>query len=65
MQKDKDKWPFIQPIMEKTNTLPNEMIHIMPEYAVHLHGHWNKMVHFMKPSILVNFSNGIKFYNCT
>jgi RsiW-degrading membrane proteinase PrsW (M82 family) len=39
-------------IMEKTNTLLNETIHIMPGCAMHLHGHWNKMVAFMKPLYL-------------
>ncbi len=48
-------------IVEKTGTLPNQMIHIMLKCVVHLHGHQNKMVPFMKPSIFVNFSNGAKF----
>ncbi len=52
-------------IMEKMGTLPDEMIHIMPEDAMHLQGHQNKVVPFMKLSIFVDFSNGIKFCNCT
>jgi len=52
-------------IMEKTNTLFDEMIHIMYGCVVHLHGHQNKMVSFMKSSILVDLSNGVKFCNCT
>jgi hypothetical protein len=35
MQKDKDKWPF----MEKMGTLLDETIHIMAMCVVHLHGH--------------------------
>ncbi len=45
-------------------TLLDEMIHIMPGCIVHLHGHWNKMVPLVKPSILGNLNNGIKFCNC-
>ncbi len=52
-------------IVEKTNTLVDETIHIMLECIVHLHGHWNKVVPFLKPSILTNFNNGIKFNNYT
>jgi hypothetical protein len=39
--------------MKKTNTLLDETIHITPECNVHLHGHQNKMVPLMKPSIFV------------
>ncbi len=48
----------------------DEMKHIMPKGVVHLRGHWNKVVPlmkpFMKPFILTNMSNGIKFcsYTC-
>jgi hypothetical protein len=45
--------------MEKMSTFPNEMIHIMLRGTVHLHGHWDKMVPFMKPSILVDFSKAL------
>jgi hypothetical protein len=52
--------------MEKMNTLPDETIHITPRCAMHLHGHWNKVVPLMKPFILVDLNNGVKFcrYNC-
>jgi len=50
--------------MEKTSTFPNEMIHITPKYVVHLHGHRNKMVPLMKPFILANFNDGVKFHSC-
>jgi hypothetical protein len=49
--------------MEKMGTLLDEMIHIMPMCTMHLHGHWNIMVPFMKASIVVDLSNGIKFGN--
>ncbi len=48
-------------IMEKMGTLLDETIHIMPRCAMHLHGHWNKVVPFMKPFILVDLNNGIEF----
>jgi hypothetical protein len=32
---------------------------------VHLHGHWNKVVPFMKPSIFADLSNNVKFHSCT
>jgi len=51
--------------MEKMSTLFDEMIYIMPECVVHLHGHQNKMVPFMKSSILANLSNGDQFCSCT
>jgi hypothetical protein len=47
-------------IVEKMNTFLDESIHIMPKCIVHLHGHQNKLVPLMKPSILVNISNGVK-----
>jgi hypothetical protein len=50
-------------ILEKANTLLDETIHIMHEFTMHLHGHQNKMVPLIKPSILVDLSNGIKFRN--
>jgi hypothetical protein len=49
------------PIMKKTNTLPDEMIHIMFECTMHLHGHRTKMLPFMKPSIFLDISNSVKF----
>ncbi len=52
-------------IVEKTSTLLNEMIHIMPEFVVHLHCHQNKAMPFMKPFILMDLSNGVKFQNYT
>jgi hypothetical protein len=48
-------------IVKKTSTLPNQMIHIMFKCVVHLHGHRNKVMPFMKPSIFVNFNNETKF----
>jgi hypothetical protein len=56
---------FRSSIVEKTCTFPNETIHIMYECVVHLHGYWNKMASFMKPSILANINNGVKFHSCT
>ncbi len=50
--------------VEKTSTFPDKTIHIKLECAMHLHGHQNKVVPFMKPSILADFSNGVKFCNC-
>jgi len=52
-------------IVEKTGTLPNETIHITPEYTMHLHGHHNKVVPLMKPFIFADLNNGVKFYNYT
>ncbi len=52
-------------IVEKTNTLLDEMIHITPKCTMHLHGHWNKVVSIMKPFILMNLNNGTKFCICT
>jgi hypothetical protein len=43
--------------MKKMNTLIGETIHIKLKCVMH----WNKMVPFMNPSILVDFSNGAKF----
>ncbi len=51
--------------MEKMNTFLDETIHITPKCAMHLHDHWNKMVPLVKPSILVDLNNGVKFCNCT
>jgi len=47
--------------MEKMSTFPDEMIHIMFRCVMHFHGHQNKMM----PFILVDFNNGIEFYNYT
>jgi hypothetical protein len=52
-------------IVEKTSTLPNETIHITPSCVFHSHGHWNKVVPLMKPSILVDFNNDAMFRSCT
>jgi hypothetical protein len=52
-------------IVEKMSTLLDGTIHIAPGCAMHLHGHWNKMVPLMKPSILVDFNNSVKFHSCT
>jgi hypothetical protein len=54
--------PFI---VEKIGTFLDEMIHITLKCTVHLHGHPNKIVFFMKPFILANLNNGVKFYNYT
>ncbi len=53
------------PIMEKMSTFPYETIHIMPECVMPLHGHRNKVVPLMKPSILVDLSNVAQFHNYT
>jgi hypothetical protein len=47
--------------MEKMGTFLDETIHITPMCVVHLHGHWNKVVLFMKLSIFADLSNGTKF----
>ncbi len=52
-------------IVEKTHTLLDEMIHITLKCVMHLHGHWNKVVPLMKPFILADLSNGVKFHNYT
>jgi hypothetical protein len=52
-------------IMEKKNTPLDERIHISPKCVMHLHGHWNKVVTLMKPFILTDLSNGVKFCSCT
>jgi hypothetical protein len=52
-------------IMEKMSTFPNEMIHIAFGCAMHLHGHRNKVVPLMKPSILADLNNGVKFCSWT
>jgi len=43
------------------DTLLDETIHIMLGCTVHRHGHQNKVVPLMKPSILADLSNGTKF----
>jgi len=52
-------------IVEKMGTLCNETIHIMPKCAMHLHGHQNEMVPFMKPSIFADLNNRVKFRSYT
>ncbi len=47
-------------VMEKMNTLLDEMIHI-----THIHGRRNKVVPLMKPFILVDFTNGVKLCSYT
>jgi len=39
----------------------DETIHITLRCVVHIHGHWNRMVPFMKPFILANLNNDAKF----
>ncbi len=51
--------------MEKTGKILDETIHIMPKCIVHLQSHRNIVVPLMKPYILANFNNGVKFRNCT
>jgi hypothetical protein len=53
------------PIVKNTSTHPNEIIHIMPMCAMHLHGHLNKMVPLKKHFILVDLNDGTKFHNYT
>jgi hypothetical protein len=64
MQKNKDKYLLIVYCGKKTSTFFDETIHITLGCAMHLHGHWNKVVLFMKPFILVDLNNGTKFRNC-
>ncbi len=52
-------------IVEKMSTFFDETIHIMVECAMHLHGHWNKVVHVMNPFIFMDLKNGAKFHNYT
>jgi hypothetical protein len=56
---------FQSSIVEKMGTFLDETIYIMLGYVMHLHGHWNKMVPLMKPSMLADLNNGAKFHNCT
>ncbi len=51
-------------IMEKMHTFPNETIHNTPRWIVYLHGHRNKNVPLLKPSIFVDLNNDIKFCSC-
>jgi len=51
-------WLFI---MEKTNTFLDDMIHITFKNVVHLHGHWNKVVPIMEPSIFANLAMALSF----
>jgi hypothetical protein len=51
-------------ILEKTSNLLDETIHIMLGCVMHLHGHRNKMVPFLKPSIFVDLDNGARFRSC-
>jgi hypothetical protein len=53
---------FWSSIVEKMSTFPEEMIHITPKYTLHLHGHQNKVMPLMKPSIFTNLSNGVKLF---
>jgi hypothetical protein len=45
--------------------IPMAMEVVHKVWVVHFQGHQNKMVLFMKPFILVNLSNGVKFNNYT
>jgi hypothetical protein len=56
---------FWSSILKKTNTLPDQTIHITPMCIVHLHGHRNNVVSFMKHFILANLNNDTKFHNYT
>jgi hypothetical protein len=64
MQKDKDKW-FPNCLLWKrwAHSMIKQSISCLCD--VQLHGHWNKMVPFMKPSILADLTNGFKFRSCT
>ncbi len=54
---------FRSSIVEKIDTLPNETIHMTFGCVVHLHGHKNKVVPLMKPSILaITLSFAIAHY---
>jgi hypothetical protein len=57
---------FQSSTLKKTSTLLNEMIHIMPRCAMHLHDHENKVMPFLKPFILADLNNDAKFhiYTC-
>ncbi len=48
-------------IMEKMDTFPDETLHIMLECAMYFHGHQNKVVPLIKPSMLVDISNDTNF----
>ncbi len=48
-------------IVRKLSTFLNTTIHITPTCNVHLHGHQNKMVPLMKPSILANLNKALSF----
>ncbi len=52
-------------IVEKTGTIPDEMIHITFKCTMQLHGHQNKVVPLMKSSILADLSYDVKFCSCT
>jgi hypothetical protein len=56
---------FWSSIVEKTGTFLDETINITLECTMHLHGHRNKVVPLMKPFILVDIKNGVKFCNHT
>jgi cAMP phosphodiesterase len=47
--------------MKKTSIILDEMIHIMLGCTMHLHGHGNKMVPFIKPSILMHLIMALSF----
>ncbi len=52
-------------IVEKTGTFLDETIDITLKCAMHLYGHWNKVMPLMKPFILANINNGAKFHTYT
>jgi hypothetical protein len=62
MQKNKNK-RFFDCLSWKRQTLPNETIHSMLKYVMHLHDHWNKMMPLTKLSILADLNNDAKFHN--
>jgi len=61
-KKKKRKKTFQSYIVEKMNMFFGEMIHNTLRCTMHLHGHRNKNVPFMKPFILYNDA---KFRSCT
>jgi hypothetical protein len=56
---------FRSSIVEKIGTFLDETIDITLKCTMHLHGHRNKVVPLMKPFILADINNGVKFRNHT
>ncbi len=65
MQKNKDKWPHDYLSWKRWAHSPNETIHITLVCAVHLHGHQNNVMAFMKSSIFADIRNDVKFCHYT